>query len=476
MPVQLPRTLGELKASGYRSLPVKAELRKNLLRFLREGRNPFEGILGYEQSVLPQIFNGILSQHDLLFLGLRGQGKTKMLRQLVHLLDEHLPIVAGSEINDDPFKPLSKYARDRIAGEGDATPIDWIGRDARYHEKLATPDVTIADLIGEVDLIKHAEGRHLSSEDVMHYGLIPRSHRGIFCMNELPDLAPKIQVGLFNVLEERDVQIRGFPVRLGLDLCLVFSANPEDYTNRGRIVTPLKDRIGSVIRTHYPPARELGIRITDENAWTDRDGGVSVRVPQFLKQIVEETSRLARTSPHVNQSSGVSVRMSIANYENMLSNAERRGVLNGEAVAVARPSDLTHIAASSRGKVELAMTEETGEEDRLFTRIVDEAVKNVFDQHLSPKQFRGLIEHFEGGNKLSVTDSTSTNDLLDSFSTIRGFQKQIEQVAGELEPDLNQGETAPGLRAAVAELILDGLYAHNRISKHSRTGAAQYGL
>ncbi len=255
MRTERPRTLGELKASGYRIESVKEEMRRNLIAKLEAGEPLFPDILGYEETVVPQVQNAILSQHDMLFLGLRGQAKTRMLRQLVQLLDEELPIVAGSEIHDHPYAPVSKYARDRIAEQGDQTPIEWIGRHERYHEKLATPDVTIADLIGEVDMIKHAEGRYLSSELTMHFGLIPRTNRGIFCINELPDLAPKIQVGLFNVLEERDVQIRGYPIRLDLDLCLVFSANPEDYTNRGRIVTPLKDRIGSVIRTHYPITR-----------------------------------------------------------------------------------------------------------------------------------------------------------------------------------------------------------------------------
>ncbi|MCH8243540.1 MAG: sigma 54-interacting transcriptional regulator [Planctomycetes bacterium] len=319
-----PHTLRELKQSGYRSVTVKQEMRGNLLHRLRAGVEIFPGIIGFDDTVIPQIENAVLSRHDMLFLGLRGQGKTRMLRLLSGLLDDAIPIVAGSEINDDPFSPISRFARDLLEETGDDCPIEWIGRERRYHEKLATPDVTIADLIGEIDLIKHAEGRHLSSEHVMHFGLIPRSNRGIFCMNELPDLSPKIQVGLFNVLEERDVQIRGFAIRLRLDLCMVFSANPEDYTNRGRIVTPLKDRIGSVVRTHYPLSRELGIEITDANAWTDRDGDVSVAVPEFMRQIVEETSRLARSSPHVNQSSGVSVRMSIANFENMISNAERR--------------------------------------------------------------------------------------------------------------------------------------------------------
>src|SRR3954468_16057713 len=293
MGMDRPRTLGELRASGYRVIGVKDEMRNNLVRKLKADEPLFPEILGYEETVVPQVQNAILSRHDMLFLGLRGQAKTRMLRQLVHLLDDAIPIVAGSEVNDHPYAPLSREARDKVAAQGDATPIDWVGREARYHEKLATPDVTIADLIGEIDMIKHAEGRYLSSELTMHFGLIPRTNRGIFCINELPDLSPKIQVGLFNVLEERDVQIRGFPVRLNLDLCMVFSANPEDYTNRGRIVTPLKDRIGSVVRTHYPLTRELGIAISDRNAWLDRDGG-QVAIPPYLKEVVEETSRLAR--------------------------------------------------------------------------------------------------------------------------------------------------------------------------------------
>ncbi|QDU36321.1 hypothetical protein Mal4_06060 [Maioricimonas rarisocia] len=472
----LPRTLGELRESGYRSLSVKQEMRRNLIGRLRSGEPLFPGILGYDETVIPEIVNAVLSRHDMLFLGLRGQGKTRMLRMLTHLLDERLPIVAGSEINDDPLAPISRYARDLVEEKGDATPIEWIGREQRYHEKLATPDVTIADLIGEVDLVKHAEGRHLASEDVMHFGLIPRSHRGIFCMNELPDLSPKIQVGLFNVLEERDVQIRGFTVRLPLDLCMVFSANPEDYTNRGRIVTPLKDRIGSVVRTHYPLTRELGVRITEENAWQDRDGDVRVATPNFIKEIIEETSRLARTSPHVNQASGVSVRMSVANYENVVSNAERRGILHDETDVVTRISDLVHLASSSRGKLELAMSEEPGEEDHLITRLVEEAVKNIFDQHLSVKQFRALVEHFERGVRLEVSDTSTTQELLDAFDSIPGFRKAILEVAGRIEPQLAEGSTAPGVQAAVGELLLDGLYAHNKLSKKSKRGRASYGL
>ena len=471
-----PRTLYELKASGYKPVGVKREMRRNLLAKLRNKQELFPGIIGYDETVLPQVQNAVLSGHDMLFLGLRGQGKTRMLRMLVQLLDDAIPVVAGSEINDDPTAPISKYARDLVGSRGDDCPIEWVGRDRRYNEKLATPDVTIADLIGEVDLIKHAEGRHLASEDVLHFGLIPRSHRGIFCINELPDLSPKIQVGLFNVLEERDVQIRGFPIRLGLDLCLVFSANPEDYTNRGRIVTPLKDRIGSVVRTHYPLTRETGIRITDDNAWAERDDGVPVAVPRFMKEIIEETSRLARTSPHVNQSSGVSVRMSIANYENMISSAERRSIVLGESQAVARISDLSHLAASARGKMELNMTEEVGEEDKLVTRILGEAVKTVFDQHLQPKQFRNVVEYFEGGNTLEVGDAVPATEILVRIERIRDFGKQVQKIAAEFEPQAASGPSFAALQASVAEFILEGLHCHNRLNKRPKGGGQQYGM
>jgi magnesium chelatase subunit I len=469
------QTLGQLRASEWKSVGVKHEMRRNLLAKLKRRETLFPGIIGYDETVIPQVVNAILSGHDVLFLGLRGQGKTRMLRMLVDLLDEAVPIVAGSEINDDPFAPLSKYARDLVANKGDACPIEWVGRDRRYHEKLATPDVTIADLIGEVDLIKHAEGRHLSSEDVMHFGLIPRTHRGIFCMNELPDLSPKIQVGLFNVLEERDVQIRGFTVRLALDVCMVFSANPEDYTNRGRIVTPLKDRIGSVVRTHYPLTRELGMQITDANAWRQREEGPQIAVPKFLKEIVEETSRLARTSPHVNQASGVSVRMSIANYENLISNAERRALALGEDRAVARVSDLVALVGSSRGKIELNMTEETGEEDKLLGRIVEEAVKSIFDQHFDPKHYRNIVEYFESGNTLEVGDRLPAAEILKRIDAVREFRKQVAKTAGELDPEIAATPLRPQLEASVAEFILDGLYCHNRLNKKQKSGTASYG-
>lgn len=471
----LPKTLGALRASGYRSESVKAEMRRNLLAKLRTGEPLFPGIIGYDETVIPQIQNAILSRHDMLFLGLRGQGKTRMLRMLINFLDPLIPIVAGSEINDDPLRPLSKFGRDLVERDGDNCPIAWLPRERRYHEKLATPDVTIADLIGEVDLIKHAEGKHLSNEDVLHFGLIPRSHRGIFCMNELPDLSPKIQVGLFNVLEERDVQIRGFPIRLELDLAMVFSANPEDYTNRGRIVTPLKDRIGSVVQTHYPLTRELGMEITEENAWTNRDAGVQVRVPQFMREIVEETSRLARASSHVNQASGVSVRMSIANYENLISNAERRSVALKATEAVARISDLAYLAASSRGKLELNMTEESGQEEKLIGRIIGEAVKTVFDRHFKPQQFRNVTEYFESGSTLDVGDRLAAEEYAARIGKIRDFSKQIQSAAREVAPELAASGVSADLAASVAEFVLEGLHCHNRLNKQPKPGAASYG-
>jgi magnesium chelatase subunit I len=478
-----PRTLRALIESGYRPVSVKQEMRRNLIARLRAGDPLFPGILGYDETVIPQVVNAILARHDMLFLGLRGQGKTRMLRMLTQFLDEAMPIVAGSEIHDDPLAPLSKYARDLVAERGDETPIEWIGREERYHEKLATPDVTIADLIGEIDLIKHAEGRHLASEDVMHFGLIPRSHRGIFCMNELPDLSPKIQVGLFNVLEERDIQIRGFTVRLPLEVCMVFSANPEDYTNRGRIVTPLKDRIGSVIRTHYPMQRELGVRILDEQAWLDREE-VSVTIPGFLKEIVEEVSRLARTSPHVNQASGVSVRMSIANVETLVSNAERRvlseqsgerGDANSSMKTVARISDLYAIAASSRGKIELALSEETGDEDVLIHRLIEEAIKNIFDQFLSPKRFSNVTEHFDMGGQLKLEGDAPANEFLNAVNQVRGFRKQLESIASEVDSELARGPLQKEFLVTIAELVLEGLYAHNRLNRKLRHGNFVYG-
>jgi magnesium chelatase subunit I len=473
MPTERPQTLGQLRASGYRRETVKDEMRRNLIAALREGRPLFDDILGYEDTVVPQVQNAILSRHDMLFLGLRGQAKTRMLRQLVNLLDEAIPVIAGSEIHDDPLAPISREARDRVATLGDETPIAWIGRDERYHEKLATPDVTIADLIGEIDMIKHAEGRYLSSELTMHFGLIPRTNRGIFCINELPDLSPKIQVGLFNVLEERDIQIRGYPVRLELDLCMVFSANPEDYTNRGRIVTPLKDRIGSVVRTHYPLSREIGIAINDRNAWLGRETA-RLAVPHYIKEIVEEMARLARASSHVNQASGVSVRMSIANLENVVSNAERRALVNGETWAIPRISDLLHTAPSSRGKLELTMAEDDGQEDTLIARIAGEAVKNVFAQYAEPKDYRPIIEHFDAGKGLELGDTLAAKDVLARIERIPQLRKRAEDLARELQPDPRDPEAREAATAAAAEFILEGLHVHNKLNKTHKAGSVAY--
>ena len=473
MGLDRPRTLGELKASGYRVESVKDEMRRNLVAKIRAKETLFPDILGYEETVVPQIQNAILSRHDMLFLGLRGQAKTRMLRQLVHLLDDAIPIVAGSEVNDNPFDPVSRESRDRLAVEGDSAPIAWVGREDRYQEKLATPDVTIADLVGEIDMIKHAEGRYLSSELTMHFGLIPRANRGIFCMNELPDLSPKIQVGLFNVLEERDIQIRGFPIRLNLDLCMVFSANPEDYTNRGRIVTPLKDRIGSVVRTHYPLTRELGIAISDQNAWLSRSSSQMV-VPLYIKEIVEETSRLARSSPHVNQQSGVSVRMSIANLENVVSNAERRALLNGESAIVPRVSDILHVLPSSRGKIELTMTEDDSHEDKLISRISGEAVKNVFVQNFDAREFRPIVDYFESGKSLEIGDTLSAKGVLDRIEKVPGLRKRAEEFAKASIPLASSGDAQHAAVASAAEFILEGLHVSNKLNKTVKDGATSY--
>jgi magnesium chelatase subunit I len=468
-----PRTLGELRASGYRSVRVKDEMRRNLVRLLKHGQPIFDGIIGYDETVLPQVQNAILSRHDLLLLGLRGQAKTRLLRQLVRLLDDAVPVVAGSEVNDDPLRPLSRYAKDLVAKHGDDTPVEWVGRDRRYHEKLATPDVTIADLIGEIDMIKHAEGRYLSSELTMHFGLIPRSNRGIFCVNELPDLGAKIQVGLFNVLEERDVQIRGYPVRLDLDVCLVFSANPEDYTNRGRIVTPLKDRIGSVVRTHYPRTREHGIAITDAAAWTDRDT-VRVRTPRFLKEVLEETARLARSSPAVNQQSGVSARMSIANAENLVSNAERRGLTLGEDPAVPRLSDFVSLAAGSRGKLELTLSEDDGREEEVLFRLLGEAVKAVFESYFDPKQLRPVVDWFDGGRTFAAGDGIPSTEYARRLGEMPALAQAVAAFLRRPELADLAREAPAALSASAAEFILEGLHVENRLNKNARQGEAIY--
>jgi magnesium chelatase subunit I len=472
-----PATLGQLKETNYRPSSVKDELRRNVIRKLRDGEELFPGIIGYRDSVIPQIVNGILSKHDLLFLGLRGQAKTRILRMLPDLLDEWMPVLAGTEINDDPIRPTTKTGKRLVSEQGDDAKIEWVHRSDRYKEKLATPDVTIADLIGEIDLVKHAEGRYLSDESTMHFGLIPRSNRGIFAINELPDLAPRIQVGLFNVLEERDVQIRGYPIRLDLDVCLVFSANPEDYTNRGRIVTPLKDRIGSVIRTHYPESVDEGIQIAEQNAWLDRANndpaasagsasGVTVDTPRFLTEVVEEVVRLARASPHVSQASGVSVRTSIANLETVVSNAERRAILTGEKRVVPRICDLNYLVASCRGKIEMTLAEEEGAEDKLIRSLVGEAVKAVFLRYDDPEGHDNITEQFKGNLTFPAGDDLSAEEFVANMKAVKGLAQSATVLAREMQLDASDAATL----ASVGEFLLEGLYVNNRLSKYNAKG------
>lgn len=473
-----PATRGQLRQTPYRYRSVKQELRENLIRRLRAREELFPGVLGYRETVVPQVIHAILSRHDMLFLGLRGQAKTRMLRMLPDLLDEWLPVLADVEIADDPLEPMTAMGRRIVREQGDDAAIRWLRREDRYHEKLATPDVTIADLIGEVDLVKHAEGRYLSDEGTMHFGLIPRTNRGIFAINELPDLAPRIQVGLFNVLEERDVQIRGYPIRLNLDVCLVFSANPEDYTNRGRIVTPLKDRIGSVIRTHYPASADEAMAISRANAWVDRaqaaDGPASpveVVVPPFMHRIIEEAIAQARKSPHINQASGVSVRASIACLENLVSSAERRGIVTGEARVAARPSDLAHLVASTRGKIELMLAEDgAGSEDKLIGSLLGEAVKAVFEREADLEDYESIAEQFEQGLKLTTGDEVSAEDTLASFRHVDGLLSAAAGLARQMKLDAGD----PQVLASVGEFILEALYVNNRLSKHVTAAGVRY--
>lgn len=463
------RTRGQLRQTGYQPCSVKEELRRNVMARLRDKTPLFPGMTGYDDSVIPEIINAILSQHDMLFLGLRGQAKTRMIRMLPALLDEWIPVLAECELPDDPIHPRLAMGKRLVAEQGDEALIRWMHRSERYHEKLATPDVTIADLIGEIDLVRHAQGRVLSDESTMHFGLIPRTNRGIFAMNELPDLAPKIQVGLFNVLEERDVQIRGYPVRLDLDISMVFSANPEDYTNRGRIVTPLKDRIGSVIRTHYPINIRDAIAITRDNAWIERsgggDGGVNVHIPPFMFEILEEFVRLARNSPHINQASGVSVRCSITNAENLVSSAERRALLCGETQVTARMDDLAFVKASSRGKIELMLAEGDTAEDKLIASVLGEAVKGVFSKIADPADFEDLIDQFKSGLTLEVGDDVSTKTMVENFGLIKGMKAAIQKLCKEMELP-----TTDGNLAGVGEFLLEALYVNNRLSKASTRG------
>jgi magnesium chelatase subunit I len=485
-----PRTVRELKQSGYRSRSVKDEMRANVIRLLRAGEPLFPGIVGYEHTVEPQIVNAILSRHDFILLGLRGQAKTRILRSLGRFLDEWIPAVEGCPLHSDPFDPLTHHARTLIEARGDEAPIEWIGRDTRYQEKLATPDVTIADLIGDIDPIKAATLKlDYSDERVIHYGIIPRTNRGIFAINELPDLQPRIQVGLLNILEEKDFQIRGFPVRMPLDVVMVFSANPEDYTNRGNIITPLRDRINSQIMTHYPLTREQGMSITTQESWISRDAGVEVVVPTFVRELIEEVAIQARGSEYVDQNSGVSARLPIALIENVVSNAERRGLRTGEDRVFVRICDLTHAVPGVSGKVELVLEGEQEGAMNVARALLGRGVKALFSQRFpdayKPKRGRGaagarsaaaaegieeigsseyrpILEWFAAGNHIEISDDMPQVEYAKSLGQVRGLEKLA---AKYLEP-------ASVEEAAVAmELVLEGLHQNSILSRERTDGS-----
>ena len=459
MSKSLPNTLRGLKESGYKQRPVKEELRDNVIQKLRSGEALFPGVHGYSDSVIPQIVNAILARHDFILLGLRGQAKSRILRDLSLLLDEQIPIIGGSEVNDDPLNPLSKFGRMKIQEHGDATPVDWIARDSRYVEKLATPDVTIADMIGDVDPIKAARGGHaLGDELTIHYGLLPRANRGILAINELPDLAGKIQVGLFNILQEGDVQVKGYPIRLSLDVLMVFTANPEDYTARGKIITPLKDRIGAEIRTHYPQDLEIGIQITRQEAWISRND-LSVEVPDFLQEVVERIAFLGRHDKRIDQRSGVSQRMPITVIETVISNAERRALEDGEDVAVPRVSDLYAAMPAITGKMELEYEGELHGADRIARELIQQACSQAFDVRAAGADVDGIIEYFETGGALQVGADSSGNACVLGFSTVPGLLQLVSDV-GLASDTANDGQ-----RAAACELVLEALVAQRRISR-----------
>ena len=466
-------TLADLRASGWRSRTVKEELRTNLLARLAAGSQVFPGVVGYEESVVPSIENAILAGHDLVFLGERGQAKTRMARLLVGLLDAWLPIVRGGELNDDPFSPVSPAARDIVERDGDATPLDWLARDRRYAEKLATPDITIADLIGEVDPIKVAEGRYLSDELTLHYGLIPRANRGIVAINELPDLAERIQVGLLNILEERDVQIRGFVVRLPLDLYVVASANPEDYTSRGRIITPLKDRLGSQIRTHYPRTleHEMAIVRQEKHRFEVEDGVPAIVMPGFMEELVAELTHLARRSPEISQRSGVSVRVSVANAEVLEAAALKRAVRLGEPVAAPRVSDLGAVVASTVGKVELESIGDDAPEERIVERLITKALHTTFNRHASLDELEGVVEAFEDGFTVETGDRTPAREYVAWMREVPGLEDSVRRLGAF---DVTDGAEEPAVVASAVEFLLEGLHLARRLNKDRVPGGTVY--
>lgn len=460
-------TLGELKASGYKRTSVKDELRANLIKKLRAGDTLFPGIVGYSETVIPQLVNAILARHNIILLGLRGQAKSRIIRQLTELFDERIPVIAGSEVNDDPFHPISAYGRGQLELHGDSLPIDWIGRHRRFVEKLATPDVTIADIIGDVDPIKAAKGGHLLSDELtIHYGLLPRANRGIFAINELPDLAGKIQVGLFNIMQEGDVQIKGYPVRLQLDVMLIFSANPEDYTARGKIITPLKDRIGAEITTHYPSELPTAIQITRQEAWVERDGlSETLHIPEFLREVVEQIAFEARDDQRVDKHSGVSQRLPITVIESVISNAERRALLTGEDEIVPRVSDVYAAIPSMTGKMELEYEGEQIGATRIAKDLIKRAAGEIFEGYFVGIDFARTVQWFDEGNNLRLADTASAEEcrkLLDAVP---------ELVDTALIPfDFKKSDQAQ--LVAACEFVLEGLYAQNKISRNEEGGYA----
>jgi magnesium chelatase subunit I len=459
-----PGTLGELKSSGWESTSVKEEIRRNAIARIRAGEPLFPQVMGYEDTVVPQLENALIAGHDIVFLGERGQAKTRMIRSLVELLDEWMPIIAGSEVNDDPLAPISRYAIHLIAEHGDETRIDWVHRSDRYGEKLATPDTSIADLIGEVDPIKVAEGRYLSDELTLHYGLVPRTNRGIFAINELPDLAERIQVGLLNVLEERDIQVRGYKIRLPLDVVLVASANPEDYTNRGRMITPLKDRFGSQIRTHYPLEVATEVRIIEQEATPLVADGLTVDVPDFMSEIIATFSHLARQSSHISQRSGVSVRLSVSNQESVVANAARRALRAGETHVVPRICDLEALPASTAGKVEIESLEE-GRDGQIIDQLINGAVLSVFRERVAPEHLLNVVEAFDGREPVEIGEDVPAAAYVRLCTELPAL--------GRAASSLVAAETPEDIASAV-ELVLEGLHLSKRLNKDAIGGRAQY--
>jgi len=462
-----PRTLRELRAARYQTLSVKDELRRNLITKLRSGEKLFPGIVGYEETVIPQLINAILSRHNIILLGLRGQAKSRIIRLLTDLLDTEIPTIAGSEVNDDPFRPISAYGRRMLEQHGDNAPLHWVGRDARFVEKLATPDVTVADIIGDVDPIKAAKGGHLLSDELtIHYGLLPRANRGIFAINELPDLAGKIQVALFNIMQEGDVQIKGYPVRLPLDVMLMFSANPEDYTARGKIITPLKDRIGAEITTHYPKDVAAAIEITRQEAWTDRfDIKDRLIVPEFIREVVEQIAFEAREDNHVDKHSGVSQRMPITVMESVISNAERRSLVTNEELIVPRISDVYAAIPSMTGKMELEYEGEQLGANRIARDLIKRAAGEIFEGYFVGIDFSRTVQWFDEGNKLLLADTASASECV---SLIEAVPELLETAL--IPFDFARSDSARLVSAC--ELVLEGLYAENKITRNEEGGYA----